>query len=220
MRAVTFDFYETLVRPRAGAGRGRRFREYLASVDLAAEPWEHQVLYDVFEFYGEAYCTDYGARRKDEFWIEFTRRLFERTGVKATVNPASHAQAVRQIFGPEAFELFDDVLEVMQELRARGLKLAVISDWQAGLKPFCEELGLAGLLDSVIASADVGFEKPDRRLFDVARAQLDVPAEAILHVGDQAVDVDGAHAAGFRALRIDRAGGGDSPRVIRSLREL
>lgn len=40
--AVTFDFHDRLVYPRAGRGRGARLMEYLQSQGLPSDPWEHQ----------------------------------------------------------------------------------------------------------------------------------------------------------------------------------
>ena len=84
MQAVTFDFYNTLVYHRAGTGRGRQYQDYLAARGYVCEPWEHQVLYDVFEYYGASYDSALTEEAKLSFWTEFTRRLFERTNVRAT----------------------------------------------------------------------------------------------------------------------------------------
>src|SRR6266436_6472478 len=46
-KAVTFDFYNTLVYQPAGIGRGRQYQNYLSAVELSSDPWQHQVLYDV-----------------------------------------------------------------------------------------------------------------------------------------------------------------------------
>jgi FMN phosphatase YigB (HAD superfamily) len=225
MRAVTFDFYNTLVKHRAGIGRGRSYRDYLAAAGLGSAPWEHQVLYDVFEYYAASYDPALTDEAKLSFWTEFTRQLFERTRVRASapIDYAAHAPAVRDIMGPTAFTLFDDSLEVLGQLKQAGLRLGLISDWQKGLAHFCHALGLSSSLDVIVASAEVGCEKPEPRLFEAARERLNVPAEEVLHVGDRAVDVEGARAAGFAAILLVRSG--DMPtttdtRVVRSLGEI
>jgi putative hydrolase of the HAD superfamily len=139
------------------------------------------------------------------------------------IDYAAHAPAIRDLMGPTAFALFDDSLDVLRQLTEAGLRLGIVSDWQKGLAHFCHELGLSSFFDVIVASAEVGCEKPDPRLFEAARVQLNVPAEEILHVGDSAVDVQGAHAAGFAAALLVRSADPspetDAP-VIRSLREL
>ena len=208
MRAVTFDFYNTLVYHRAGVGRGRRYQEYLSAAGLACDRWEHRVLYDAFEYYGACYSPTLADEAELSFWTEFTRRLFERTNVRAreAVDPAEHAPAMRDIMGPTSLALFDESLQVLQELKENGLSLGVISDWQAGLAHFCDELGIGAYLDVVVASAEAGYQKPDPRLFEIARARMGIAAHEILHVGDSLVDVEGATAAGFSAALLVRAG--------------
>ncbi len=223
-RAVTFDFYNTLVYHRAGIGRGRQYLDYLSSVGLAADPWEHQVLYDVFAYYGSSYTPALSDEAKRSFWIEFTRRLFERTKVRAAgvINYAEHAQPIQDIMGPNCFALYEESLQVLRGLRDAGFRLGVISDWQEGLGVFCQELGLGAYLDVVVASSEVGYQKPDPRLFEVASKRMKIPAFQILHVGDTMPDVEGARAAGFSAVLLLRDGdptAGNVP-VIRSLDEV
>jgi len=93
--------------------------------------------------------------------------------------------------------LFGDSLQILRTLREAGFRLGVISDWQRGLAYFCEELGIGTFLDVVVASGELGFQKPDRRLFDVACERIGVSSREILHVGDLALDIEGAQAAGF-----------------------
>ena len=79
-----------------------------------------------------------------------------------------------------------------------------------------ELTGLRALVDVVLSSAEVGTEKPARAIFEAAAAGLDVPAERVLHVGDDPeLDVDGARKAGLYAVLIDRGRGPArrSPRI-------
>ncbi len=208
MRAVTFDFYNTLVYHRVGTGRGRQYRDYLAAAGLLSDPWEHKVLYEVFEYYGDSYSPTFTEEAKLSFWTEFTRRLFARTKVRARgpVDYAEHAPAIRGIMGPDCLAVFDESLGVLRELRETGLRLGVISDWQKGLAHFCHELGIGRYLDVVVASGEEGCQKPDPRLFRIAAERMQVAGREILHVGDRIEDVEGARAAGFSAALLVRDG--------------
>ena len=105
----------------------------------------------------------------------------------------------------------------LRRLRAAGLRLVVVSNWDASLHERLAETGLAGLVDGAIASAEAGSAKPDPAIFARALALARVPAEAAWHVGDSVeADVEGARAAGLRPVLISRHGGGD----IASLTEL
>ena len=81
--------------------------------------------------------------------------------------------------------------------------------------------------DFIAASARIGFEKPHPRIFEWALNQADVPADAVIHVGDHVdADVLGARGVGIGGVLIDRAERypadevPDGVPVIRSLEEL
>jgi putative hydrolase of the HAD superfamily len=103
---------------------------------------------------------------------------------------------------------YPDAVPALTGLRARGLRLAAVSNWDCSLGAVLERCGLGGLLDGVVSSAEAGAPKPDPAIFALALERLGCePAEA-LHVGDtREEDVTGARAAGIRALLLDREGG-------------
>ena len=204
--AVTFDWFGTLAHHQKGVGRGRQFGTYLASKGLNAHPWDRRILYKVFEYYGDAYQPKFSDQEKRLFWAEFTRLLFEQAKVRCMPNEIDgHADAIRGIFGSSSFELYAEVTRVLSGLKTQGMRLGLISNWQRGLNHLCEELNIASYFDAIISSAEVGYEKPDPRIFKEALKQLRVSPEDTVHVGDS-IDDDfrGATNAGLRAVLVDR----------------
>ncbi|MEJ2216173.1 MAG: HAD family hydrolase [Gemmatimonadota bacterium] len=225
VEAITFDFFNTLVSHRDGmGGRGKQVMEYLQSHGIESEPWEHQVLYDVFEPHAREYSPAFSAEEKDRYHVRVAERLFRRLKVgMAAQRAAHHATEMWQLIGPRSLEVFPDVRPTLERLREEGYRLAVVSNWQCGLGHFCVELGLGGLFRAVIVSAEVGAEKPDRRMFEEACRHLKTEPRQVLHVGDSPdEDVEGAQAAGLNALLIcrdhDAAPAGST--CIRTLEEL
>jgi HAD superfamily hydrolase (TIGR01509 family) len=96
------------------------------------------------------------------------------------------------------FRTLPGVREALMRLRARGLVLAVLSNWDAGLHEHLAVLDLTTYFAAVLTSAEVGVAKPDPALFEIALERLRVPAERALHVGDDGDDETGAAAAGMR----------------------
>ena len=140
--AVTFDFYNTLVYHRQGRGRGALLMEYFKREGLQSDPWEHQVLYDVFEQHGSDYSPSQSEVEKQRYFLRLTNRLFQHLKVRAPDNAvADHAASVWSILGPSSLAVFPDVSNVLQVLRAARYRLAVVSNWQCGLRHFCTELG-------------------------------------------------------------------------------
>lgn len=103
------------------------------------------------------------------------------------------------------FQLYADVPDSLRELRAAGVKLAVVSNWDVSLADVLDDLGVARLLDFTLTSAQVGAAKPDPAIFLHALEKLEVPASDAVHVGDSpALDLVGAEAAGIEAILIHR----------------
>lgn len=86
------------------------------------------------------------------------------------------------------------------------LPICVVSD--ADRDDLDAAMALHGLtFAAVVASEDVGAYKPDRAIFNRALDALGLAAADVLHVGDSiATDVRGAHAAGIRAVWVNRRG--------------
>ena len=104
-------------------------------------------------------------------------------------------------------EAFADAVSVLSEAR-RSHRLGLVTNGASCLQR--EKLagsGLAGLFDAVVVSGDLGVGKPDPHVFQHALALLDGdPGEATM-VGDSLTrDVDGAIAAGLRAIWVNRFG--------------
>ncbi len=116
-----------------------------------------------------------------------------------------------------------DVAPALRALRQRGLRLTVVSNANGTLCEHAARVGLAPLVDAVLDSCDLGVEKPDPRMFEIALERSGAKRETTIHVGDlYEVDVVGARAAGIRGVLLDAAGlydGVDCPRV-RSLEDL
>src|SRR5262249_14387670 len=116
-----------------------------------------------------------------------------------------------------------DVVPALEALRARGLRLVVVSNANGTLLAHMDRIGLTARFDCILDSADEGVEKPDPRFFEIALTRSGARKETTIHVGDlYYVDVVGARRAGLRGVLLDEANlrpDADCPRV-HSLEEL
>jgi putative hydrolase of the HAD superfamily len=103
---------------------------------------------------------------------------------------------------------YPDAPPALKALSDRGLRLAVVSNWDCSLGRVLERCGLAECLDGAVSSAEAGAPKPDPAIFGAALELVGCRAAEALHVGDTVdEDVAGARAAGIPVLLIDRDGG-------------
>lgn len=122
---------------------------------------------------------------------------------------------------PDAWRLFDDALPALKMLKSRGLRLGVISNWDARLRPLLRLLELDPHFDAITVSCEVAAPKPSATIFRETARALGVAPEKILHVGDSLEsDFRGAVAAGFQAAWLRRGKARLQPGQVQSLRDL
>ena len=108
--------------------------------------------------------------------------------------------------------------EMLEGLRADGLRLAVISNADGRVATYLEHAGLADLFELIVDSGIEGVEKPDPAIFRTALERLGVAPGETVHVGDTwPVDVVGARRAGIEPVYVadGHAVGGDTDGVTR-----
>ena len=113
--------------------------------------------------------------------------------------------------------------EALERLKRAGVRLAVVSNSDGRAATALAAAGLLDAFELVIDSGEVGVEKPDPRIFQIALERLGVDAADALYVGDlYEVDVVGARAAGIDVVLIDPAGAnaGRDVRTVRSIAQL
>jgi HAD superfamily hydrolase (TIGR01549 family) len=145
---------------------------------------------------------DYYVARSHEGRDEATLALLRRDcaevflrGVGAEIKPDEFVDA---FIDSLRFAPVDDAADACRLLATRGLRLAVVSNWDVGLHDHLATLELDGLVDAVVTSAEAGAPKPDPAVFRLALERLGVAPARAAHVGDSAADEEGAHAAGLR----------------------
>ena len=107
------------------------------------------------------------------------------------------AEFVGDFMASLSFEPVPGVTPVLERLCSIGLRLGVVANWDCALEEHLEALGLHRFFDTVVTSARAGVPKPDPAIFELALRELEATPGRALHVGDDAVDEAGAHAAGM-----------------------
>ena len=168
-------------------------------------------------FYEERYWSDdtFWATEDDTsaMWVDMFAVLLEETGIDGDRHVMG--RSLYDYFGHgDRWRTFPDVVPVFERLRGAGMRMALVSNWDARLAKLCFDMGLDRYLDSVISSASVGLVKPDPLIFEVALERVDVAPARTVHVGDHYyADVLGARSVGISPVLIDRFGFGHTADV-------
>lgn len=147
-----------------------------------------------------------GVRGESAFWRGFLNSV-RRHLDGGTVSAKVFERLSAHFHNPDSWAVFGDVRGTLTELAARGLALAVVSNWDSSLPSLLGALGFGELFREISVSATEGTGKPEPDIFLRTCARLDLTPGEVLHVGDSLVDdYGGARAAGLRAVLLDREG--------------
>jgi putative hydrolase of the HAD superfamily len=118
-----------------------------------------------------------------------------------------HDRAFSVVMALLRFEVLPGTHTSLARLRRAGVRLAVVSDWDASLEGTMLAVGLRSHFDVVVSSAEVGAAKPDPALLLEAVERLGVaPADAVM-IGNDPVDEQAAAACGMPSVRVESASG-------------
>ena len=202
MKAVILDFYGTLAET---PDWGPSWADLVASVgyelpDDVRDRWWNDGL--------DGTEHDEHSQSRDHYvaWQQTRiRGMLDDCGVPPTTQDDLIAR-VREIGAHRRMQAYDEVPAVLAELRARGLRLAICSNWDWDLLDAIDAAGLSATCDLVVSSAWVGARKPHPRMYDAVLSQTGVAPADALFVGDTwACDVEGPRAAGLRTVYLRRS---------------
>jgi len=211
IKAFFFDAGGTLFRPYPSVGE--IYAEVARRHGVTSDPQELETLFhrtwekhDGLASLARRSGQRSGQKEEREWWRSLVGEVFSQFGRMENFE-AFFDELYDRFASPGAWRLFDDTLPLLQELKRRGRILGIVSNWDSRLFGLCEGLGLSPYLDFILASAVVGFAKPNPRIFQEALRRARVRPEEALHVGDSLEDdVWGAREAGIQAIFLDRKG--------------
>ncbi len=152
---------------------------------------------------GRAFRAEVGYYRprsqegRDPASLAGLRRACVEVFLAALGDPLEPGGFVGDFLASLVFEPIAGAVEAVAALRARGLRLGVVANWDCALPEHLESADLLDLFDTVVTSARAGASKPDPAIFELALRELGVRPERALHVGDEQIDEEGARAAGL-----------------------
>lgn len=113
-------------------------------------------------------------------------------------NPAELLPALQAMPGERPQRAVKPVtFPVLDELRRRGQRMGIVSNYPPELRDYLQRVGLAPYFEAIIISGIVGVEKPDPRIMELALKEMNVQPERCLYVGDHPFDVLCARKAGM-----------------------
>jgi putative hydrolase of the HAD superfamily len=189
-RAVVFDLWQTLVPWPTESARAL----YGQMADAIGAPRE--------QF--EAAWVSGRANRETGPLGDSVRWMFDELGLEADPQVIV---AMRRDWTRAALIPRTDAISTLEELRARGHKLGLITVCSTDVAELWESSAFGGLFDATVFSCEVGVLKPDPRIYELCCQQLGVEPGDCVFVGDGANDeLPGAERVGMTAVQLRAPG--------------
>lgn len=210
-QAVFFDVGDTLMFiPAAQA----IIRQHLAERSLDREE-EHigRLFQDAFrrfyydrELNPEERCSPESDRL---FWTGVYRFLLDELGAGREWTEGEIHRTCHELYdmftSSAQYQLFGDVVDTLEALRDRGLRLGIVSNFAPTLRGILQDKGILRYFDPVIVSTEVGVEKPNPDIFRLALAEAGLEPSGVLYVGDHDLnDIWAPRQVGMDTLKILR----------------
>lgn len=151
--------------------------------------------------------TEPAALKQSErlWWFDIVHNVFYRVGMFEGFD--EFFEEVFQVFeDPKTWKLYPETEAVLRQLKAQGLELGIISNFDSRLFPVLRGLGIEQFFDTITISSLSQAAKPAPKIFHLALEKHAVDPEDAVHVGDSLKeDVEGAAKAGLTSVLIDRS---------------
>ena len=147
-----------------------------------------------------------GPEAEEKFWKDLMFEVFQPLGGLNHFD--KYFELIFEAFRDGSnWKIQEDVIEsqIFEKLKARGIILGVISNWDSRLTSTLENLKLADHFKFILPSAVVGSAKPDNKIFEEALRLSGVKPHEACHIGDEVkTDIVGARNVGIHGILLDR----------------
>ncbi len=123
----------------------------------------------------------------------------------------------------ENVHYFPDARKTLDQLKIKDLYLGIVTDTAHPLHEKIEKLergGLGNLWDAIISSREVGIQKPDPRIYQLALQQLGVKPDQAIFVGHKASELEGARNVGLKTIAFNYEDGAKADFYIQQFSDL
>ncbi|NXT31028.1 HDHD3 protein, partial [Pelecanoides urinatrix] len=216
LRLLTWDVKDTLLRLRQPVGES-----------YAAEARAHGLRVQPAAL-GQSFREAYGAQSRNfpnygrgrglssqQWWVDVVKQTFRLSGVQEDGVLTLMAENLYHDFcSAHNWEVLPGAGETLSRCSQRGFRMGVVSNFDNRLENILSQCNLRHHFEFVVTSEDVGFAKPDRRIFEKALRLGGVPPEQAAHVGDDYTrDYKAARAVGMHGFLLRAAGQGEELEV-------
>lgn len=209
LRLLTWDVKDTLLRLRVPVGQSYSAEAQAFGLQVPAEVLNHsfpQALTSQSKRFPN-YGRGQGLSSK-QWWLEVVFETFQLAGIRDSGVLWPIAEKLYQDYSnPKNWEVIPGAIEILQWCQQLGIPMAVISNSDRRVREILSRCNLRQYFQFVLTSEEVGFAKPDRRIFLEALHSAKVEPQLAAHIGDHYVnDYLAARKTGLHSFLFKMAG--------------
>jgi REG-2-like HAD superfamily hydrolase len=216
IKALTFDVTNTLIK--ASRSIGHQYADAARAHGIEADPTSLDRVFETTMAQKKREQPDYGKHHgvtAREWWSDLVQRVFVKAGC-ITASPVALAKVSDTLWthfqenAADAWEVLPNTREGLEALRAKGLRLGIVSNFDATLACTLRAHDLDKYFDFAVTSEELGTSKPDPAIFHKALSEFTggalYPGE-VAHVGDEVLnDYTAPRNIGMTSFLIDHEG--------------
>ncbi|HEX2945622.1 MAG TPA: HAD family hydrolase [Clostridia bacterium] len=143
---------------------------------------------------------------KPEAWWELAEKILSDvyTGLDIDDEKAKlyASKAHYELVKSDEFKLYDDTIEVLKHFNCKGYFNVILSNHIPELPDIAKQLGLGDYIHACISSANIGFEKPNPRIYEYALNKVNHPKVSWMVGDSMECDVKGPEAVGIKGVLV------------------
>ncbi|XP_039174671.1 haloacid dehalogenase-like hydrolase domain-containing protein 3 [Crotalus tigris] len=209
LRLLTWDVTNTLLHLRVPVGQSYSAEAQAFGLQVPAEVLNHS--------FSQAHASqsqrfpNYGwgqGLSSKQWWLGVVFETFRLAGIhdSGVLWPIAE-KLYRDYSSPKNWELIPGAIEILQWCQQRGIRMAVVSNSDWRVQEILSRCNLRQYFQFVLTSEEVGFAKPDRRIFLEALHSAKVEPQLAAHIGDHYVnDYLAARKTGLHSFLFKMAG--------------
>ncbi|XP_073907326.1 haloacid dehalogenase-like hydrolase domain-containing protein 3 isoform X2 [Castor canadensis] len=205
LRLLTWDVKDTLLQLRYPVGEeyATKARAHGLQVEATALGQAFRQAYRAQSHSFPNYGLSHGLT-SHQWWLDVVLKTFHLAGVPDVQAVASIAEQLYKDFSsPCSWQVLEGAETTLRGCRKRGLRLAVVSNFDRRLENILVGLGLREHFDFVLTSEAAGCPKPDPRIFQESLRLANMEPTVTAHIGDNYhCDYQGARAAGMHSFLV------------------
>mgnify|MGYP001573201633 CR=1 FL=1 len=198
---ILFDFGDTLVYLQPS--KEDVFLKVLSENGIKIDKEEIKKAFLHNDYIKQSAITLKNEEGKRNFLINYNKKILSSLNINDNLD--SLAIKINNEFKKTHWKLFSDTIPVLEKLKKMRFRLALLSNWESKLHEVCKKLGIYDYFELVLASTDVGIEKPNREFFEIILSKLDMVSKETIYIGnDYELDVISSRNVGIKPILIDR----------------